>query len=459
MNTYADDPRRQIVDADAERAVLGSILIDPDAIARIANTVQSADFFGSAHRSIYAAMLRMHDQQIAIDMITLSDTLEESEALDDIGGPAYISGLINSTPTSMHIDHYAKIVADLAVRRRLMGAGGKLAEIAYDDSLTTNEALGKAEQVVFGVAQSRSLSAVTDIRTATLDVLDSIDVLLRDGVQPGIQSGFSMLDRLTGGFQPGELVIIAARPGMGKTSIAVNMAENAANLLQARSLIFSLEMSKAQLIKRIIISRTGIDSYKLRTGQINQDEYDAIIQATSQITQLPILIDDTPAMSIDDMRREARRVHAEHGLDMIIVDYIQIASGTGQIREQEISYITRGLKQMARELNVPVVALSQLNRGVESRADKRPTLGDLRESGAIEQEADSVLFIYREDYYNEHTERQNIADVIIAKNRHGSTGTASLYFDKERTKFSDLELQRHEFHTNGTGPKRQAVTA
>lgn len=430
---------------EAERAVLGSLLIDQDAIIKVASFLRPKDFFRERHTWLYEAMLSLNERHEPLDYVTLVDELERREKLDDVGGPAYITDLVNSTPSAMSVDHYASIVERTAVLRRLISAAGKIAELAYDERQDVATVVDRAEQIIFGVSESRIHRDLTPVRAIMSNVVDQIDFLARNqGTLMGVPTGFSMLDRMLGGFQKSDLIILAGRPGMGKSSFAISVAQNAAKLHDTRVAIFSLEMSNEQMVQRLLAMETGIDSHRLRLGKVYDEEWPILLEAANRLAQTSIFIDDTPAASVNEIRTKARRLFAEHGLDLVLIDYMQLMSGQSgrnENRQQEISYISRSLKGLARELNVPVLALSQLSRAVESRADKRPMLSDLRESGSIEQDADAVLFIYREDYYIEDTDRQNIADVIVAKHRHGATGTVSLYFRKELTQFRDLEIQ------------------
>ena len=435
---------------EAERAVLGSLLIDPDAIIKIASFLRAQDFYRERHAWLYETMFALHERHEPLDFVTVVDELERRGQLDEVGGPAYIADLISTTPTAMYVDHYARIVERTAVLRRLISAATQIAELAYDESQEVDEVVDRAEQIIYGVSESRIHRDLVPIRAIMNDVVEGIDYLARNqNTLMGVPTGFAMLDRLLGGLQKSDLVILAARPSMGKTSLALNIAQNAAERYQARVAVFSLEMSSEQLVQRLLSMKTQIDSHRLRLGMVEEDEWQMLLEAANDLANTSIFIDDTPAASVTEIRTKARRLYSEHGLDLILIDYMQLMSGQGgggrnENRQQEISYISRSLKALARELNVPVIALSQLSRAVESRADKRPMLSDLRESGSIEQDADVVLFIYRDDYYAEDSERQNIADIIVAKHRHGSTGTVSLYFRKELTQFRDLEIQRTE---------------
>jgi replicative DNA helicase len=435
---------------EAERAVLGSLLIDPDAIVKVASFLRTEDFYRERHQWIYSALTALHERREPADFVTLVDELERQEQLEEVGGPAYIAELINSTPTAIYVDYYARIVERTAILRRLIGAAGKIAELAYDESNDVDDVVDRAEQIIFGVSESRIHRELMPISSIMQTVVDQIDFLARNqNTLMGVPSGFTMLDKMLGGFQKSDLIILAGRPGMGKSSLGLSIAQNAAKRYSARVAVFSLEMSNEQMVQRLLSVESAIDSHRLRLGQIYEDEWPILMEAANTLSATHIFIDDTPGASVMDIRTKARRLYAEHGLDLIVIDYMQLMVGGknskgGDNRQQEISFISRSLKELARELNVPVIALSQLSRAVESRADKRPMLSDLRESGSIEQDADVVLFVYREDYYVEDTDRQNIADILIAKHRHGSTGSVSLFFRKELTQFRDLEIQREE---------------
>jgi len=438
---------------DAERAVLGSLLIDPDAILKVASFLRPRDFYRERHQILYSAMISLNDRRQPLDFVTVVDDLDRNNNLVKIGGPVYIADLISATPTAMYVDTYARIVERTAVLRRLIGAAGEIAKLAYDESLETDEVVQRAESIIFEISEASVHRDLVPIKTILAGVVEHIDSLARSPDKlMGVPTGFAGLDRTLGGLQNSDLIILAARPAMGKTSLALNIAQNAALRHNQRVAIFSLEMSNDQLVQRLLSMQTGIDSHRLRLGAIeDEQEWSVLISAANELANTSIYIDDTPGASVAEIRSKARRIWNETGLDLILIDYMQLmtgqqggGSGRNENRQQEISYISRSLKTMARELNVPVIALSQLSRAVESRSDKRPMLSDLRESGSIEQDADVVLFIYRDDYYDENSERQNIADVIIAKHRHGSTGTVSLYFRKELTQFRDIDFQRQE---------------
>jgi replicative DNA helicase len=436
---------------DAERAVLGSVLIDPDAIIKIAPTLRVEDFFVDRHRWIYEATLALHERRQAVDFVTLCDELERRGQLTDIGGQAYIIELLNVVPTAINVEHYAGIVVRTAILRRLIDAAGQIARMAYEDKGEIDEIVDRAEELIFGVSEQRIQRTLAPISQVMREVTERVQYLaLHQGELMGVPAGFRQLDKLLGGFQKSDLIILAARPSVGKTALALNIAVNAAKRYGQRVAFFSLEMSAEQLVLRLLAAETGIDQQRLRLGQIQEEEWGLLMEAAGVLSSTMMFIDDTPALSALEMRTKARRVHAEHGLDLIVVDYLQLMRGDprSENRVQEISYISRALKGLARELNVPVLALSQLSRAVEARTDKRPMLSDLRESGSIEQDADVVMFIYREDMYNEGTDRQNIADVIVAKHRNGPTGVVSLYFKKELTQFLELETYREPLNTS-----------
>lgn len=439
----APTPQRGVpANVEAERAVLGSILLDAEALFKIGTKLAPGDFFRERHGWIYEAMLVLSDRREPIDFVTLTEQLERQGQLAEAGGPAYLTSLVADIPTSIYVEHYADIVATAASRRRLMAVAGQIAELAHDESGEIAQAIDQAEQLVFGVAERQVQRDFEPVRSIISEALTNIEAQGK-GAGVGIPSGFKMLDRVLGGFQKSDLIILAARPAMGKTSLCLSWAQNAIQTGK-RVAFFSLEMSNEQLARRLLSMTTGIDGHRLRMGSVHEEEWPIMLEAANALAESSLFIDDTPAASVADIRTKCRRLHAKHEIDMVIIDYMQLMTGGGKSenRTQEISHISRSLKALARELNVPVIALSQLSRGVESRADKRPMLSDLRESGSIEQDADAVLFIYREDYYIENTDRQNIADILVAKHRHGATGTVSLFFRKELTQFRDLGLTR-----------------
>jgi replicative DNA helicase len=438
--------KQQPQNAEAEEAVLGSLLIDPDAILRVAPFLQASDFYVPRHRLIFQAVLDLHERREPADLVTLTDELERRNELPAIGGPAFLTSLINVTPTSVHVEYYAHIVERTAVLRRLIAAATEIAKLAYKDTEDVEDVVDQAESLIFAVAEKRVARDLVPIRQVIDQFYDRIEYLIQhQGEIIGIPTGLVDLDKLLGGFQRSDLVIIAGRPGMGKTSLALSIALQAARKWHKRVGIFSLEMSNEQVVQRLISAETGIDSQRLRLGDIRENEWSVFVEASSLLSDIPVFIDDTPAISSMEMRTKARRLHAEHGLDMIIVDYLQLMRGepgSDGNRVQEISYISRSLKSLARELNIPVVALSQLSRAVESRQDKRPMLSDLRESGSIEQDADVVIFVYRDVEYNPDTEFPNLAEVRVSKHRSGPTGVVSAYFKKELAKFDNVEVRQ-----------------
>jgi replicative DNA helicase len=431
---------------EAEEAVLGSLLIDPDAMIKIASFLKRDDFYREKNGWVYQAILDLHERREPADFVTLVDELERREQLQEVGGLAYITALVNSVPTAVHVEYYARIVERTATLRRLIGAAGQIAALAYEEAEDVDEVVDRAEQLIFSVSERRVRRDLAPVRQIMGDVVNRIEYLhSHKGEVLGVPSGFGRLDKLLGGFQKSDLVVLAARPGVGKTSLALNIAANAAKRFGQRVAFFSLEMSSEQLVQRLLSAETGINQQRLRLGDINEDEWLLLMAAASELSETLLFIDDTPAVSALELRTKARRLQAEHGLDMVIVDYLQLMRGEGarnENRVQEISYITRSLKGLARELEVPLIALSQLSRAVEARSDHKPILSDLRESGSIEQDADIVMFIFREDMVKDDSERKNVADVIVAKHRNGPTDTVPLFFDKQLTRFADLELTR-----------------
>ncbi len=431
---------------EAEEAVLGSLLIDPDAVIKVASFLEPDDFYREKNAWIYRAVLHLHERREPADFVTLVDELERRNQLQEVGGAAYITSLINSVPTAVYIEHYAHIVERTATLRRLIGAAGQIATLAYEEAEDVGEVVDRAEQIIFSVSERRVRRDLVPVRQVMHDVVDRIDFLHRHrGDVLGVPTGFTKLDKLLGGFQKSDLIILAARPSVGKTSLALNFALNAARRHKKVVGFFSLEMSAEQLVQRLLSVETGINQQRLRQGEIEDHEWQMLMEAAGVLSETMLFIDDTPAISALELRTKARRLQAEHGLDLVIVDYLQLMRGEGgrnDNRVQEISYISRSLKSLARELETPLIALSQLSRAVESRTDHKPQLSDLRESGAIEQDADIVMFIYREEMVKDTSERKNIADIIVAKHRNGPTDTVPLFFQKELTRFADLELVR-----------------
>lgn len=429
---------------EAEQSVIGSLLIDRDAIIRVASMLKADDFYHGANGTIYQAIVDLYNRREPTDFVTLTDELQRRERLDQIGGLAYLSSLLNVVPTAVHVEYYGKIVERTATLRRLIDAGAQIVSIAYRDGVDVEDALDASERAIFDVSQRRTTRDFQSIADVLERFFDQIDYLQQNrGALVGVPTGFTDLDKLTGGLQKSDLVILAARPSVGKTAFALGMAYGAAVLHGKTVGIFSLEMSAEQLVQRLLSTETGVDSHRLRLGQIDDHEWDRISRAFGRLAEAQIYIDDSPGMSVMELRSKARRLQAERGLDLLVIDYLQLMQGRrSENRVQEISEISRGLKGIARELNIPVIALSQLSRAVETRADHHPLLSDLRESGSIEQDADVVMFIYREEVYDQNTENKGIAEISIAKHRNGPVGQINLRFFQKTARFADLELYR-----------------
>ena len=432
---------------EAEQSVLGSLLIDPDAIIKVTPFLRPEDFYREAHGLTYKAIVDLHDRRQPADFVTLCDELERRGLLEQVGGPGYLTFLINTVPTSAHAVHYGHIVEQTATLRRLISAASEISSMAYERIEEEDRILDQAEQLIFGVSQRSIERELVPLRTILSDYYDRIEYLYQHrGETIGVPTGFIDLDRLLGGFQKADLIIVAGRPGTGKTSLALTIADYAARRHNLCVALFSLEMPSQQVVQRLVSGATGIESQRLRTGDINEEELARVTRAMGEFSQTSVYIDDTPAISPMELRAKARRLQAEHPTDLIIVDYLQLMQAGVRMenRVQEVSYISRQLKSLASELHVPLLACSQLSRAVESRVDKRPLLSDLRESGSIEQDADVVMFIYREEMYVEDTFKPNIADVIVAKHRNGPTGQVSLRFMKEQARFANLDRAPEE---------------
>ena len=432
---------------EAEQAVLGALLIDPDAIFKVNTFLHGDDFYVEKHRWIFDATVALHERREAVDFVTLCDELERNQHLSEIGGAAYVTWLINVTPTALNVEHYGRIVERTSTLRRLIGAAGEIAALAYQDTDNVDEVVDRAEQMLFGVSQRRIARDMLPIKDVVSAYYDRVDYLYKHKDETiGVPTGFKNIDKLLGGLQKSDLLIVAARPGMGKTSLMLSIAQNAARKYHQRVAIFSLEMSSAQLVQRLISAETGIDSQRLRIGNLREEEWPTFIQATGALSETMVFIDDTPSISAMQVRTKARRLYAEYGLDLLIIDYLQLMQSDRHIdnRVQEISQLSRALKGLARELNIPVLVASQLSRAVEQRNDKHPMLSDLRESGSIEQDADVVMFIYRDDYYTPESDQPNIAEIIISKHRNGPTGMVPLFFRKELAQFLEVEIYRED---------------
>jgi replicative DNA helicase len=437
---------------EAEASLLGAILIDSDALVKIADAISYDDFFDTRHQRIYEAITQLYERRSPIDVLTLADQLKNNAYLDLVGGASYLTELTNFVPTASHVEQYAAIVAQKALRRRLIGASEQIVELGYDESKALKELVEEAEAQLFVVSQKHVKQSIVSIETILAESFDRLDDLHKDKNKiRGVPTGFRDMDDILAGLQRSDLFILAARPSMGKTAFSLNLAHNVATLAKQPVLIFSLEMSKEQLVDRLLSMESGVDAWALRTGNLTDTDFEKIGHAMGTLSEAPIYIDDTPGITVSDLRTKARREAHQHELGLIIVDYLQLMSGGSKFggsdnRTQEISEISRGLKGIARELNVPLIALSQLSRSVESRNPQIPQLSDLRESGSIEQDADIVAFIYREEYYNPDTDRKAITDILIKKHRNGPTGGVELFFDKEKQKFRSLDTKHaHPF--------------
>lgn len=432
---------------DAEKSLLGAILINEEVLPDVTEVTKAVDFYDKRHELIFAAMVSLYERHKPVDLLTLKDTLKKKKELDQVGGSSYLTELTNYVPTSAHATAYAEIVAKCAVRRRLIRASADIAELSYDEESEITELLGQAEAELFSVSDQSLKQDLVSMESILTESFDRLEELHKNkGALRGMKTGYRDLDNKTAGLQKSDLIILAARPAMGKTTLVTNLAYNVATINRKTVLFFSLEMSKEQLVDRMLADVAGVDSWNIRTGNLGDEDFSKISEAMGELAEAPIYIDDTPGMTVMEMRTKARRAAHDGDLGLVIIDYLQLMQGSSGRSEgnrvQEVSEISRGLKLIARELNVPVIALSQLSRSVESRVPQIPQLADLRESGSIEQDADIVMFIYREDYYNPDTERQRITDLIIAKHRNGPTGKVELYFHPERLRFMSLDKQR-----------------
>jgi replicative DNA helicase len=428
---------------EAEESLIGSILIEKDAIIRIADIVTADDFYVDRNAIIYSAIIDLYEQRQPLDLLTLSNRLRDVGELDRIGGSAYLAELTSAVPTAAHVVHYAGIVSHKATLRRLIGAATAITGFGYDETADLTDLLDRAEQTIFEVSQKNLKQNFVPINSVLADSFDRLNELhSNSGKLRGISTGFRDLDSKLAGLQNSDLLILAARPSMGKTTFVMNIAHHVAAREGIPVGFFSLEVSKEQLIDQLLAIESGVDSWKLRTGQLDDDDFPRINQAMAELSEAPLYIDDSATTNVMEMRTKARRLQAEHGLGLIIIDYLQLISGSARGndgRQQEVSDISRGLKGLARELNVPIIALSQLSRAVESRSPPIPQLADLRDSGSIEQDADVVMFIYREAYYNKETERENITDIMIKKHRNGPIADIELYFHPDQRRFTDVD--------------------
>jgi len=426
--------------SEAEESVLGAILIDGDAITEVSETLKASDFYKPANSKVYAAVLSLYELRQPIDILTVSEELERRGQIEEIGGRAALADLCDRTPTAVHAKQYAKIVERKAVLRGLISAAGRIASIGYEDPADAIEAIDRAESELFAISERRTASGFTSIEELLGQAYERLDHLHQNrGQLMGLRTGFTDIDSKTQGLQASDFIVLAARPSVGKTSLALNIAEYA-GVREGKSVgVFSLEMSKEQLVLRLLSSVTKIDSFKLRSGFLAEMDFPKIASAMETLSRAKIFIDDTASISVMELRTKARRLKMEHGLDLLIVDYLQLMQvpGNTENRATEIAEISRGLKALAKELRVPVIALSQLNRGVEQRVDKKPVMSDLRESGAIEQDADMILLIYREEVYDKNTTKKGIAEIDLAKHRNGETGTFLLTFQGQYSRFTN----------------------
>ncbi|HVH65857.1 MAG TPA: replicative DNA helicase [Candidatus Acidoferrum sp.] len=431
---------------EAEASVLGSLMLDRNAIVRVADFLRPEDFYLDHHAQVYRAALNLYDRSDPLDLLTLAAELERMRVLERVGGQAFLAELQSSVPTAANVEYYGHLIEESATKRKLITAGGRIAALGFDEGTPAGDALDTAESVIFNIAEGRITQDFIPLKDILKETWDQIEQVHKDqSVISGIPSGFADLDAKTGGFQKSDLIIVAARPGVGKTSMVLGVAQHASIQYKIPVAIFSLEMSEQQLVTRLLCSEASVDSYRLRTGLLKDAEWPRIAQAMGSLSEAQIYIDDSPNVSVMEMRTKARRLKSANNLGLIIVDYLQLMQGrNAENRVQEVSDISRALKSLARELQIPVIACSQLSREPEKRIDHRPQLADLRESGSLEQDSDLVLFIYRERFYNDNVpeDRRNIAEIIIAKHRNGPTGKIELAFIEEQTKFANLDRRR-----------------
>ncbi|USB35170.1 replicative DNA helicase [Paenibacillus sp. YPG26] len=429
---------------EAEQAVLGAILLQSEALITAMERVRTEDFYDKSHQMIYETMIELGEANQPIDLITLTSRLQDKGELEEIGGVSHLARLAHAVPTAANVDYYARIIEEKSMLRRLIRTATQIVSDGYTNGDDVGGMLSDAERKILEISNGRSGSGFIAIRDVLMEVFERVEVLHQNkGTTTGVSSGFADLDRMTSGFQRNDLIIVAARPSVGKTAFALNIAQNAAVRSKETVAIFSLEMSAAQLVQRMICAEANLDAGVMRTGDFkSDDDWSKLTMGIAALSEAEIYIDDTPGVTVADIRAKCRRLKKERGLGMIVIDYLQLIHGRGKAgenRQQEVSEISRTLKQIARELEVPVIALSQLSRGVEQRQDKRPMMSDLRESGSIEQDADIVAFLYRDDYYNQETEKKNIIEIIIAKQRNGPVGTVELVFLKNYNKFANYE--------------------
>ena len=432
---------------EAEQSVLGSVLLEPEALSRVLEVMIGDDFYREAHRKIFASMLDLYRKGTPVDLITLTEILQNKGQLDEIGGASYLTSLTDAIPSAIHVDVYARIIREKSILRRLINRATEIASKGYSFAGDAEDLLDEAEKSIFEISEDKINPLVYPLSLVIKETIPVLEHLYdRKESVTGVPSGFTQLDKLTSGFQNSDLVIIAGRPSMGKTALALNIARNAAVDHEVPVVVFSLEMSRQQLAIRMICSEARVDSNKVRTGFIGEQEWPKLTAAAGNLSEAPIFIDDSPTLSVLQLRAKARRLKSERGLGLVVVDYLQLMKGRegSERREQEISEISRSLKALAKELNLPVIALSQLNRRPEGRDDKKPVLADLRESGAIEQDADVICFIFREEMYEENSKHKGIAEILLRKHRNGPTGSVSLAFLDRYTRFENLAVSQEE---------------
>ena len=426
---------------EAEQSVLGGVLIDNNVINKVLEILREEDFYREAHQRIFSAMISLYERNEPLDLITLTNELKKRKLLEQVGGASYLAQLVDTVPTAANTVYYAKIVKEKSLLRKLISTATEIITQCYQEGEDVEEFLDEAEQAIFSISEHRVKPAFFPLKEVIKESFRTIERLYeRKELITGIPSGFKDLDRKTAGFQPSDLIIVAGRPSMGKTAFCLNVAQYAAVHAKVPTVIFSLEMSKEQLALRMLCAEARVNASRVRSGFLSESDWPKLTMAASTLSEAPLYIDDTPAMSVLELRAKARRLKAENNLGLLIIDYLQLMRGRGgsERREQEISEISRSLKALAKELNIPVIAISQLSRRAEDRPGRRPQLADLRESGAIEQDADVILFLYRDEVYNPHTDKKGIAEVIIGKQRNGPTGVVELSFIPEYTAFKDL---------------------
>ncbi len=428
---------------EAERAVVGSMLMDTDAIITAEEMITGDDFYQKQYGILFDTVVEMNNRNVPVDLVTLQEALKTKDLPEELSSVEFLGELLDSVPTSVNVRHYAQVVADKSALRRMIRANEEIANMCYLDKEPVDTIMETTEKRIFDLLQKKSADDFVPIQEVVLSVINKIEMAARHkGTVTGISTGFYDLDYKTSGLQPSDLILVAARPSMGKTAFVLNLAQYICVRNKVPTAIFSLEMSKDQLINRVLSMESKVDSQAMRTGNLNQTDWEKLIESAGIISEAPLIIDDTPGISIGELRSKCRKYKLENDLQLVIVDYLQLMTGGGrssESRQQEISDISRSLKALARELNAPVIALSQLSRACETRPDHRPMLSDLRESGAIEQDADVVMFIYRDDYYNKDSEKKNISEIIIAKQRNGPIGTVELVWLPNYTKFANKE--------------------